>query len=107
MALAALDPAIEWRAVEDTEVHHGLQGVATSVVDWLETWENHELHPEEFIESGEHVVVVTRLRGRGRQSGVEVEDRYFAVWTIRYGRAVTYREYPSKAEALEAVGLRE
>jgi ketosteroid isomerase-like protein len=36
-----------------------------------------------------------------------VEDQYFAVWTLRDGQAVAYREYMSKREALQAVGLSE
>jgi ketosteroid isomerase-like protein len=47
------------------------------------------------------------LRGRGRQSGATVETRSFAVWQLRDGQAVAYREYPSKSAALEAVGLSE
>jgi ketosteroid isomerase-like protein len=108
VALAALDPGIEWRAIEDTETRHGVHGVSASLASWLETWEDHRVEPEgEFIEVGNHVLVSTRLRGRGRQSGAEVENRYFSLWTIREGRVVTYREYATKAEALEAAGLRE
>ena len=52
-----------------------------------------------------HVLVTTRLRGRGRLSGAEVEDQYFAVWTLRGGQAIAYREYTTRPEALDAVGL--
>ncbi len=105
--LAGLDAEIEWRSIEDTETRHGHAGVAESIVAWLRMWEQHELEAEEYIDAGHQVVVTTRLRGRGRLSGVVVEDRYFAVWTLRDGQAVAYREYMSKREALEAVGLPE
>jgi uncharacterized protein len=100
---AGLDPEIEWRSIEDTETRHGHHGVATSVVGWLETWEQHDLQPEEYLDAGDHVIVTTRLRGRGRLSGADVETRYFAVWRIRDRRAVAYREYTTKLEALAAV----
>ena len=105
--LAGLDPEIEWRSIEDTENRHGHEGVAKSIVAWLGMWEQHELEAEEYIDAGHQVVVTTRLRGRGRLSGAVVEDQYFAVWTLRDGQAVAYREYTSKREALEAVGLSE
>jgi ketosteroid isomerase-like protein len=105
--LAGLDPEIEWRSIEDTEDRHGHQGVASSIAAWLEMWEQHELEAEEYRDAGSQVVVTTRLRGRGRLSGAVVEDRYFAVWSLRDGRAVAYREYASRPEALAAVGLSE
>jgi ketosteroid isomerase-like protein len=105
--VAGLHPEIEWRSIEDTETRHGHDGVATSVAGWLETWEEHDLKPEEYLDAGDQVVVTTRLRGRGRQSGATVETRYFAVWQLRDGQAVAYREYPSKPVALEAAGLSE
>jgi ketosteroid isomerase-like protein len=105
--VAGLHREIEWRSIEDTETRHGHDGVATSVAGWLETWEEHDLEPEEYLDAGDQVVVSTRLRGRGRQSGATVETRYFAVWELRDGQAVAYREYPSKPAALEAVGLSE
>jgi ketosteroid isomerase-like protein len=105
--LAGLDPAIGWRSIEDTENRHGHEGVAQSIVAWLSMWEQHELEAEEYIDAGEQVVVTTRLRGRGRLSGAVVEDRYFAVWTLRDRRAIAYREYTSKSDALKAVGLSE
>jgi uncharacterized protein len=105
--VAGLHPDIEWRSIEDTETHYGHHGVATSVAGWLETWEEHELAVEECLDAGDQVVATTRMRGRGRRSGADVEAQYFAVWRLRGGRAVAYREYPTKPEALEAVGLSE
>ena len=46
-----------------------------------------------------------RSRGRGKSSGVEVEDTSANVWTIRDGKAVAYRLYRDQDEALEAAGL--
>jgi ketosteroid isomerase-like protein len=105
--LAGLDPEIEWRSIEDTENRHGHTGVAESIVAWLGMWEQHELEAEEYVDAGQQVVVTTRLRGRGRLSGAVVEDQYFAVWTLREGQAIAYREYTSLPEALEAAGLSE
>jgi ketosteroid isomerase-like protein len=61
---------------------------------------------EELIAAGEEVVSVVTTRGRGRASGAEVTGpSYAAVWTIREGRILRVVWLPSRAEALELVGL--
>jgi ketosteroid isomerase-like protein len=62
--------------------------------------------PEEIIEVDEaRVVVVNRVRGRGRGSGVEVDATGAQLWTITGGEIRSVKLYQSKADALEAVGL--
>jgi ketosteroid isomerase-like protein len=51
--------------------------------------------------------VTVRMPGRGRGSGIEVEAHYYAVYTLGGGVIVRMDEYADRAEALEAVGLRE
>ena len=55
---------------------------------------------------GDRVVMPNRavLRGRG---GIEVEARSTLLVTLRNGRITEWRLYQERAEALEAVGLRE
>jgi ketosteroid isomerase-like protein len=53
------------------------------------------------------VVLVGRIREQGRASGVEVEARGAAVWTLRDGKVIYLKIYQSGDEALKAVGLRE
>ncbi len=52
------------------------------------------------------MVVVNRVRGRGRGSGVEVDATGAQLWTITGGKVRSVKLYQSKAEALEDVGLR-
>ena len=56
---------------------------------------------------GDHVLVIACFRGRGRSSGVRVAERLYEVYTLRNGRIVRVDEFSDRAEALEAVGLRE
>jgi hypothetical protein len=53
--------------------------------------------------------VAVRISGRGKRSGVEIEIDMplWQVWTLRDGKAVRWRIFRSKQEALEAAGLRE
>jgi ketosteroid isomerase-like protein len=73
---------------------------------WFEMFERIVMSPDEFIESGEHVLVpnATRLWGR---DGVAVEAHSVYVVTLRNGRILKWRLYQERPEALEAVGLSE
>ena len=53
------------------------------------------------------VLIAVRYRGRGRASGVEVNDRVFEVHTFRDSRCVRKVDFQTRAEALEAAGLSE
>jgi hypothetical protein len=46
-------------------------------------------------------------RGRGRLSGVTVDQWVFEVHTFRDGQCVSKVDFETRAEALEAVGLSE
>jgi ketosteroid isomerase-like protein len=53
------------------------------------------------------VVLIGRVQERGRASGVEVESRGAAVWTLREGKIIRFTIYQSSDEALKAAGLEE
>jgi ketosteroid isomerase-like protein len=53
------------------------------------------------------VIVPTREYGRCKGGGLNLNRLTVGVWTLRDGRVVRIRFYPTKAEALEAVGLSE
>ena len=53
------------------------------------------------------VVLIGRVQERGRASGIEVESRGAAVWTLREGKIVGFKIYQSSDDALAAVGLAE
>jgi ketosteroid isomerase-like protein len=62
--------------------------------------------PERIVDAGAgEVVVIARLSGRARASGVELEWRQGYVWTVRDGCAVRFRWFNDPADALAAVGI--
>ena len=76
---------------------------------WLagKAWNEYEVTHEEFVDAGDRVVVTLHLRARGRGSGVEIDARFFDVYTIRDGEIVRMDEFTERSAALEAAGLRE
>jgi ketosteroid isomerase-like protein len=87
-------------------VAHGLQGFIDSWRDWLEPWASYYIEVEEYIESGEEVVSLTRVLAKTTRDGVAVEHRPAAVWSLRDGRIARVRFYLDREEALGAAGVR-
>ena len=105
-ALAGVHPQIVWKPFEEGEMR-GVDAVRAHLARWENEWEKLETTPEEFIDAGDHVIAVVHFRGRGRGSGVEVDARSYAVYTLRDGRTISMHEFLERTEALAAAGLSE
>jgi uncharacterized protein len=111
--LDLLHPEIVWE--ENVQVFPGLDRIYRGREGFLkwdrdafsEVWESIAVEPVEFIDAGDHVVALVRLSGKGEGSGVNVEMATYNVLTFRDGMVARRRLYTDRAEALEAVGLRE
>ncbi len=106
------DPAVEWDMthsnVPDMGVFHGHEGVREFFREWRSFFAEYYAEPEQFIESGDSVLVRVRQGGRGRSSTVRVEmPAYWQVYRLRNGRAVRVEIYRDEADALAAMGRRE
>ena len=98
---------VEYLPVEESGAVRRHDGMRRYMEGWLDAWDEFRIVPTEFRESGEDVFVTVVLNGRGRGSGVEVTREGCQVWHFRDGRGARIEEYVDRAEALEAVGLRE
>jgi ketosteroid isomerase-like protein len=87
------------------QVYRGAQWVRDLAADLWETLDYH-LAIEETIDSGDQVVAVLRISGRGARSGVPASQQVAMVWTFEDRRIVRGKSFTSRAEALEAAGLR-
>jgi ketosteroid isomerase-like protein len=91
----------------DTNYYLGLEGIRKYSLELLSAWTNYTMSADEFIEVDNSVVVAVHQRGVGRESGIPGEMRFYAVWTFRGRNAVRLETFGDRAQALEAVGLRE
>jgi ketosteroid isomerase-like protein len=103
---------IDYRAAEgaldDHGPIHGKAEMRAYVQDWLDTFDQLKVEPLEVIDAGQdQVIAVLRSSGRAKLSGVETDLTYAALYTFRDGKIAVGREYFTRAEALEAAGLRE
>jgi ketosteroid isomerase-like protein len=87
--------------------YRGRERVRELFESYLEAWEEFRWEPQEIIEVDEaRVIVINHIRMRGRGSGVEVDATGAQLWTVTGGKVRSLKIYQSKADALEAVGLR-
>ena len=76
--------------------------------DWIDTFDEFRIEPVELIDAGHGVVAgVMRYGGRAKLSGIETDETFGVVFTIRDGKIARGREYRTREEALEAAGLSE
>jgi hypothetical protein len=59
--------------------------------------------------AGDPDVVEVRMTGKGRTSGIEIDQRMGWLYTLRDqdGKVARVQMFPSKHQALKAAGLRE
>jgi ketosteroid isomerase-like protein len=88
-------------------VYCGDDGLRSFFREWHEAWQGIEYDYDELIDAGERVISVVTRHGRGRASGAEVDWPLALVWTIRKGKVIRVVWFPTRADALEAAGLRE
>jgi ketosteroid isomerase-like protein len=106
--LELLTPDVEFMQPEiGQSTYFGRDGVARGVQELLDVFEDVQAVPEQFFDAGAQVVVVVRLTGRARGSGVPVELPLAHVFRFRGELVDQWHAYPDRDEALKAVGLEE
>src|SRR3954447_6464688 len=91
---------------ESAEVR-GHEGVANFVAAQVEAFDEMQVKPLEFLGAGDRIVVPIRFGGKARHTGIEVNFDVVHGPTLRNGKVVRLDMFRDRAEALEAVGLRE
>jgi ketosteroid isomerase-like protein len=92
----------------DSGAYLGTQAITEHMRTFLEAWSRVTIEAEALTEAGDSVVAAVVQRGTGQGSGaVPAEFRYFHVWSFRGGRVIRLDVLRDRAEALQAVGLRE
>jgi ketosteroid isomerase-like protein len=96
---------ISLAALTGQGVYRGHDGLRDMFRDWYASFEDYNEGIEEIFEAGEHVISVSTGRGRGRTSRADVEMPFNIVWTIGGGKVIRLVWFPTRAEALQAVGV--
>jgi ketosteroid isomerase-like protein len=102
------DPEIEYVNPEgavEPGTRRGSEEFTTAIERVFDGWATWNMEPERFESVANQVAVVLRYRARGLSSGVIVEGRESALWTLREGRVVRYEWFHDPEDALNALGL--
>jgi ketosteroid isomerase-like protein len=83
-----------------------------AAVAWLADWfsqfdSDYDNEVVESLDWDDHVLVVTANRSKGRASGVPIAQQSAQLMTLRDGKIVRQEFFASRAEALQAAGLKE
>jgi uncharacterized protein len=106
--LADLDPAIEWHQAQGLPhggLYRGVDEVRRNIFEPLdaEWWSEFDAAPDEFLESGDQVVVLGRYRGTAKGSGKVLDVPFVHVWTLFEARAIRFRQFLDTAGWVEAL----
>jgi uncharacterized protein len=100
-------PRMEWGWSDEFP---GLAGVYEDREDpnprlraWLDGWEHWRAEAEEYLEFGDHVVVLANYYGRGKGSGVEIHQEGAHVFELRDGKVVRLEIFATRERAIESV----
>jgi len=98
---------IEW-TMPDTlpwgGTRHGHDGVRAVVSVSQDHLAGRWADPDDFLDAGDRVVVLGRMRGRGRTSGREYEVGFVHVWTMTDGMASRLHAYFDTAPIMATLG---
>jgi ketosteroid isomerase-like protein len=86
-------------------MYRGYQGVRSFWADFFTTWDEFWAEPERLIDNGAQVVSIVHMRGRAH--GLDVDEVWSHIWTVRRGRIVRVQTFTTADGALEAAGLPE
>jgi uncharacterized protein len=100
--LELVDPEIEWHEPTGA-VRRGHEELLGSWQAYDGHWEEFRWEPQEFLDAGEHVVVMGEFHARARATGVQVEVPFVHVYKLRDGKVVWGREYVDTAKEARAL----
>ena len=93
------DVEIDLRRRVDAGWGRGREELARLIGEWVSSFADWREEINEVRDLGDQVLVEATQRGRGRESGVELESRYSTVYDVREGAIWRITLYPDATEA--------
>ena len=107
--LGQMHQHIEWREAEnfiyaDRNPYRGPQAVLEGVFMRLASeWADFKVMPEEWLDAGNHIVVLGTYSGRHRESSREVRAQFAHIWGVTHGRVVRFQQYTDTKQFADAI----
>jgi ketosteroid isomerase-like protein len=103
-------PEIEYEVLMGAGTFRGVDQITRFFDSYSNLYSDFRVEAEEIVAAGDQVVAVERLAGRGVMGsdvGTWLNETFARLITFKEGKIWRAKEYSTRAEALEAVGLRE
>ena len=107
--LGQMHQHIEWREAEnfiyaDRSPYRGPQAVLEGVFMRLASeWADFKVTPEEWLDAGNHIVVLGTYSGRHKESGRGVRAQFAHIWGVTHGRVVRFQQYTDTKQFADAI----
>ncbi len=103
----ALHPEFQILSRLQTKPFEGREGLHRWMQEVDEQFGEWQLVADEWRDAGDRVVVLGRVRVRGKESGVGVDQPHGWLFEFKDGKVFRFRHFAGPQEALEAAGLSE
>jgi uncharacterized protein len=108
-ATASFADDVRWENPEAPQmpnngVTEGKDQVKQLFAELGDTWESFSITPDEFIESGDTVVVLSHSEAKGKDTGKEVKLPWVHVWRFSDGKVTEVQALTDTALAADALG---
>lgn len=100
-------PPTDLIGLGDRASYRGLEARVRYEHNWRAQWGDFRYEPDELRDLGDRLLVIGRIRSSGASSGAAADTDFANVFTLSAGRVIGEHVYFNRADALEAVGLRE
>ena len=95
----------QFGAVEG-RTYHGHHDIPKYFEDLAEAWNHYRAEPQDLVQGkNDKVACVLLVDAEAERSGIKLTRRLGAVFSVRAGKVVGIDTYPTRADALKAVGL--
>ncbi len=90
------DVEVIWspKVLDASGVTRGVEPMASTVRHWFVGLQDVRFEVERFVDLGDRVLVIAVMHARGRDSKIEVAERYGHMWTLRDGQAIRLQDTP-------------
>jgi ketosteroid isomerase-like protein len=104
VSIFAEDMEICFQPRVEEQTYSGVDGLVEGWREWLSAWSSYEAQLEDFLDAGDHVVMLVRLRGETKHDNVVIEQPAAVVYTLEGGKVVRLAFHLDRRMALEEAG---
>jgi ketosteroid isomerase-like protein len=103
-----VDPSVEYVNAPDAiepGTRHGHEGMWRVRESWLNVFEWLRGDPDDVVDWGDAVVSSGTVHARGRDSGIDINQRYGQILVFKEGKVIRWETFNDPDQAFRAAGV--